>query len=128
MKVLLDTHAFLWAITDDRQLSLRAHEIFVARTNELFLSVAGVWEIVIKVQINRLPFPKPAVPYVRTQLAQNNIQVLPITLDHMAQLEGLPLHHRDPFDRILVAQSLTENWPVLSADSLLTPYEVNLIW
>jgi PIN domain nuclease of toxin-antitoxin system len=128
VKVLVDTHAFLCAITDDPQLSPRAREIFIARANDLFLSVASLWEIVIKVQIDRLRLPKPVIPYLRTQLAQNNIHVLPITLDHIAQMEALPLHHRDPFDRILVAQSLQEDWFILSADPLLAAYGAKSVW
>lgn len=128
MKILLDTHAFLWAITEDAQLSLRAREIFTARTSELFLSVASIWEILIKVQLKKLPLTKPVVPFLREQLANNNIHVLPLVLDHVARLEDLPVHHRDPFDRILVAQSLEEGWPLLSADPLLARYPTELIW
>lgn len=128
MKILLDTHAFLWAITEDAQLSLRAREIFTARTSELFLSVASIWEILIKVQLRKLPLTKPVVPFLREQLANNKIHVLHIVLDHVARLEDLPVHHRDPFDRILVAQSLEEGWPLLSADPLLARYPTELIW
>jgi PIN domain nuclease of toxin-antitoxin system len=128
MKILLDTHAFLWAITEDAQLSVRAREIFTARTSELFLSVASIWEILIKVQLKKLPLTKPVVPFLREQLANNNIHVLPIVLDHVARLEDLPVHHRDPFDRILVAQSMEEGWPLLSADPLLARYPAELIW
>jgi PIN domain nuclease of toxin-antitoxin system len=128
MKVLLDTHAFLWAITEDAQLSVRAREIFTARMSELFLSVASIWEIIIKVQLKKLPLTKPVVPFLREQLANNNIHVLPITLDHVARLEHLPVRHRDPFDRILVAQSLEEGWPLLSADPVLASYPTELIW
>jgi PIN domain nuclease of toxin-antitoxin system len=128
MKILLDTHAFLWAITEDAQLSRRAREIFTARTSELFLSVASIWEILIKVQLKKLPLTKPVIPFLREQLANNNIHVLPIVLDHVARLEDLPVHHRDPFDRILLAQSLEEGWPLLSADPLLARYPAELIW
>ncbi len=128
MKILLDTHAFLWAITEDAQLSRRAREIFMARTSELFLSVASIWEILIKVQLKKLPLTKPVISFLREQLANNNIHVLPIVLDHVARLEDLPMHHRDPFDRILVAQSLEEGWPLLSADPLLARYPAELIW
>ena len=109
-------------------MSLRAREIFTARTSELFLSVASIWEILIKVQLKKLPLTKPVVPFLREQLANNNIHVLPIVLDHVARLEDLPVHHRDPFDRILVAQSIEEGWPLLSADPLLVRYPAELIW
>ena len=128
MKVLLDTHTFLWAITDDSNLSRRAREIFVSRASDLFLSVASVWEILIKVQIKKLPLPRPAMPYLREQIATNGVQILPIVLDHVARLEALPAHHRDPFDRILVAQSMEEGWPIVSADPLLMKYPAQLIW
>lgn len=127
MKVLLDTHAFLWAITDDPQLSRRAREVF-SGAGDLFLSVASVWEILIKVQIRKLPLPGPVVPYLRGQLAKNSVQILPVLLDHVARLEQLPMHHRDSFDRILVAQSAEEGLPILSADPLLGKYPVTLIW
>ena len=101
---------------------------FHARTSELLPSVASIWEILIKVQLKKLPLTKPIVPFLREQLANNNIHVLPIVLDHVARLEDLPVHHRDPFDRILVAQSLEEGWPLLSADPLLARYPTELIW
>jgi PIN domain nuclease of toxin-antitoxin system len=127
VKVLLDTHAFLWAITDDPQLSRRAREVF-SGPGDLFLSVASIWEILIKVQIRKLPLPRPVVPYLRGQLAKNSVQILPVLLDHVARLEQLPMHHRDPFDRILVAQSAEEGLPILTADPLLGKYPVTLIW
>jgi len=128
VKALLDTHAFLWAITEDSSLSKRAGEIFVSRSSDLFFSVARVWEILIRVQIKKLPLPKPAMPYLREQLALNHIQILPIMLDHVTRMEELPAHHRDPFDRILIAQSVEEGWPIVSVDPLLKAYLVELIW
>jgi PIN domain nuclease of toxin-antitoxin system len=128
VKVLLDTHTFLWAITDDSNLSRRAREIFVSRASDLFLSVASVWEILIKVQIKKLPLPEPAMPYLREQIATNDVRILPIMLDHVARLEELPAYHRDPFDRILVAQSMEEGWPIVSADPLLKKYPAQLLW
>jgi PIN domain nuclease of toxin-antitoxin system len=128
VKYLLDTHAFLWAITEDPQLSRTAREVFLAPSSDLFFSVASIWEILIKVQIKKLSLPPPAMPYVREHLARNRIQVLPIQIDHVARLEELPLHHRDPFDRILVAQSLEEDLPILTSDPLLGRYSTQLIW
>jgi PIN domain nuclease of toxin-antitoxin system len=128
VKVLLDTHVFLWAITEDAKLSRRAREIFVSRSSELFFSVASVWEVHIKVQIKRLPLPMPAMRYLREHLATNGVQVFPIMLDHVARLEDLPIHHRDPFDRIVIAQSIEEGLPIVSADPFLKNYPVQLIW
>jgi PIN domain nuclease of toxin-antitoxin system len=128
VKALLDTHTFLWAITGNPQLSTRAREIFAAGRNELFLSAASVWEILTKVQVGKLPLPRPVGAYLKQQLTENDVQVLPILLAHVLQLEQLPLHHRDPFDRILVAQSLEENLPIVTADPLLERYAATLIW
>jgi PIN domain nuclease of toxin-antitoxin system len=128
MKILLDTHAWLWWITNNKKLSQRAHEIIASGSNELFLSVASLWEVLSKVQIGKLPFPIPAGPYVREQLTRNGVRLLSISLDHVLRLEHLPLHHRDPFDRILVAQSLEEELPILTADPLFKDYSATLIW
>ena len=127
MKYLLDTHVFLWAVTADPKLSSRAKQIFTG-DHELWFSVAGVWEILTKVQIGKLPLPSPAGAYVSAQLVRNNIRVLPITLPHALQLERLPLHHRDPFDRVLIAQSLEEELPIVTADPLLASYSATLVW
>jgi PIN domain nuclease of toxin-antitoxin system len=128
VKALLDTHAFLWAITNDRRLSRKAQAIFASGQNDLFLSVAGVWEVLIKTQIGKLKLPLPAGPYLRQQMAQNSMQVLPLRLEHVLRLEYLPLHHRDPFDRLLVAQSIEEHLPIVSSDPFLAKYPVSLLW
>ena len=128
MKVLLDTNTFLWAIRADERLSSRAREIFIAGRNELLLSVASIWEILLKVQVGKIRFEEPAVGYLKRQIFKNNIRMLPILMDHVAHLESLPLHHRDPFDRILVAQSMEENLSLLTADPLMKSYSVSVIW
>ena len=128
MKILLDTHAFLWWIRDDPRLSRRARELVTSGRNELFLSVTCVWEILTKTQTGKLRLAEPPQKFVTEQLTANNIQVLPLTLDHVLRLEQLPLHHRDPFDRILIAQSLEEEFPILSADPLLKNYSATLLW
>ena len=128
MKILLDTHAFLWWIRDDPRLSRRARELVTSGRNELFLSVTCVWEILTKTQTGKLRLAESAQKFVTEQLTANNIRVLPLTLDHVFRLEQLPLHHRDPFDRILIAQSLEEEFPILSADPLLKNYSATLLW
>lgn len=128
VKALLDTHAFLWAITDDPRLSESARQLFAAPNSDLFLSVASVWEILIKVQLKKLPLPKPAAPFLREHLVRNRIQVLPVSFEHVERLEKLPLEHRDPFDRLLIAQCLEEGLPLVSSDPLLVKYDVTLIW
>jgi PIN domain nuclease of toxin-antitoxin system len=128
VKLLLDTHAFLWAITDDPKLSEKARRMFTSNDNELLLSVASVWEILVKVQIGKLPLPKPAADYLRQQLTKNAVVILPIQLRHALRLEQLPPHHRDPFDRILIAQSLEEELPILTADPLMKNYSATIMW
>jgi len=127
MKALLDTHTFLWAISGDRKLSRRAGEIF-AGPSDLWLSVASIWEVLIKVQVGKMPLPAPVGPYLVEKLAENRVETLPISLDHVLRIEALPMHHSDPFDRILIAQSLEEKLPLVSSDTVFQRYDVELIW
>jgi PIN domain nuclease of toxin-antitoxin system len=108
-------------------MSRHAREIF-AGSADLSFSMASIWEILIKVQAGKLKFPRPAGRYVIRKLAENRIEILPITIDHLLALERLPLHHRDPFDRMLIAQSMEENIPVITADRVFARYPVELIW
>ncbi len=126
MKALLDTHAFLWAVTDDPRLSVRARQIL--RTADLFLSVASLWEIVTKVQIGKLVLPEASSRYLPRHVAALGAELLPIQAAHVLRLESLPLHHRDPFDRLLIAQSLEGRLPLVSADPLLAPYGAEVRW
>jgi PIN domain nuclease of toxin-antitoxin system len=127
MKAILDTHAFLWALSGDARMSRHARDVF-AGSADLFFSMASIWEILIKVQSGKLNFPRPAGPYVLSKLAENRIECLPITIDHLLALERLPMRHRDPFDRMLIAQSLQENLPVITSDPLFARYSVQIIW
>ena len=127
MKAILDTHAFLWALAGDERMSSHARDIFAGST-DLSLSIASVWEILIKVQSGKLNFPRPAGPYLLTRLAENRIKKLSISIDHLLAFERLPLHHRDPFDRILIAQSIEENWPIITADPMFRRYPIQVIW
>jgi len=127
MKAILDTHAFLWALAGDGRMSRHAREIF-AGSSDLSLSIASVWEILIKVQAGKLNLPRPAGKYVIRKLAENRIEILPISVDHLLAVERLPMHHRDPFDRMLIAQSMEENIPVVTADRIFTRYPVEVIW
>jgi PIN domain nuclease of toxin-antitoxin system len=127
MKAILDTHAFLWALAGDERMSRLARDTFTGPAT-LLLSIASVWEILIKVQSGKLNLPRPAAPYVIRKLAENGIEVLYICLDHLLALERLPMHHRDPFDRMLIAQSMEENLPIVTSDKLFASYDVPLIW
>ena len=127
MKALLDTHTFLWAISGDERLSRRAAEVF-AGPSDLWLSVVSIWEILIKVQIGKMLLPVPTGPYIVKKLVENRIETLAVSRDHVLRVETLPMHHHDPFDRILIAQSLEENIPVVTADRVFARYSVELIW
>ena len=128
MRVLLDTHVFLWWNEGSPKLSKRALRILADPANSLILSVASAWEIAIKTQAGKLRIPEDAATYVPTRAAHYGMEILPIHLAHALQLETLPLHHRDPFDRILIVQSQIEKLPILTADPAIRAYSVDAIW
>jgi PIN domain nuclease of toxin-antitoxin system len=128
MRALLDTHAFLWFITADARLGLAAKRMIEDARYDLFLSVASIWEIAIKAGMGRLPLPEPIRTFIPQQVADNEITVLPVAVKHALDVAELPPHHRDPFDRLLVAQALAENVPILSADTALDPYGIRRVW
>jgi len=126
MNILLDTHIFLWALTDESKLSARVRKLLP--TANTWFSVASIWEILIKSQAGRLPLPPPVGPFVISKLAFNGVRVLPVTTDHVLRIEFLPGHHRDPFDRMLIAQSQAEKLPLVTADPIFARYAVEVIW
>ena len=128
MKALLDTHTFLWWIANDPQLSLRARQVMVDSNTELFVSVASGWEIAIKSHLGKLRLPPDLQGFVAEQVRVNGIQVLPIEMMHVLHVHTLPDHHRDPFDRLLVAQSQLEKMPILTGDAQIGRYAVTVIW
>jgi PIN domain nuclease of toxin-antitoxin system len=128
MKALLDTHTFLWWITDDPQLPPRVREIISGGDNALFLSAASGWEITIKARLGRLRLPDNPERFIIEQLSLNAMTSLPIQLSHALHVYALPTYHRDPFDRILVAQSQLEKLPILTADPQIARYPVEVIW
>ena len=128
MRALLDTHAFLWWISDDCRLSGQAREIIGDGRNELFFSVVSGWEISIKAGLGRLDVPEDLESFIADQLSRNAIQGLPIYLRHALYTRVLPDHHRDPFDRILVSQAVLEEMSLLSADSQISSYPIEVIW
>ena len=127
MRALLDTHTFLWAISGSAKLSRRAERMFIG-PSDLWLSVASIWEILIKAQIGKINLPAPTGAYLVKKLSENRIEALPVTLDHVLRVETLPMHHSDPFDRILIAQSIVEGLPVVTGDPKFESYPVQAIW
>jgi PIN domain nuclease of toxin-antitoxin system len=126
MKVLLDTHTFIWALIDEGRLSPRARRLMGA--SELWWSVVSLWEAIQKAQLGKLSVPLPAGPFLSGQLISNHVRLLPVSLSHVLRVEELPLHHRDPFDRLLIAQSIEEGWPIITADPWFARYPVEVIW
>lgn len=128
MNLLLDTHVFIWMDSDAERLSDTASALLQDEDNHLYLSLASVWEMQIKHQLGKLTFEKPLAEIIQDQIAQNGIQLLPITLPHILGLSDLPHHHRDPFDRLIISQALLEDYTLISHDEQFEKYEVNLIW
>jgi len=128
MKVLLDTHAFLWSITGDDRLSKTAEEIFLDPDNNLFFSAASFWEICIKMSLGKLSLKRGWFKTIQEEMRINAVQWLPVEMQHCVELTKLPFHHRDPFDRMLIAQTMAEDLQLLSRDGRLSAYEIELIW
>jgi PIN domain nuclease of toxin-antitoxin system len=128
MKLLLDTHAFLWFISGDSRLSTHAKELIEDISNERFLSVVSIWEMVIKSSIGKLVIPTPIEELVKEHVIGNDIQVFPIETAHFDTLYSLPFHHKDPFDRMMIAQAICENMSILSTDGNFPHYPVQIEW
>ena len=128
MKILADTHTFLWFVTDAPQLSAKAKTILEAPDTERFFSLASVWELAIKTGLGKLTLRKRLEEFLPEQLAANRFALLNIAAEHAFRVARLPLHHRDPFDRMLVAQCLAENLPLVSSDAALDAYGIKRLW
>jgi PIN domain nuclease of toxin-antitoxin system len=128
MRAILDTNIFLWWNTDDARLSDSVRQFIADGRNELYLSAASAWEIAIKAARGRLSLPAPPQEYVTDRLVLHSIQPLSITSRHALQIYILPDHHRDPFDRLLVAQAQIEDLPILTADRVFARYDVKTIF
>ena len=128
MKYLLDTHAFLWFVIDDKRISTNAKSIIKDSKNEIFFSAASAWEMAIKIKLNRLKIKGNLESFIIEQLSANNILPLSITISHSLYTERLPQFHKDPFDRIIIAQSIVENLQLISADKDIRKYNLKLVW
>ncbi|MEO1257005.1 MAG: type II toxin-antitoxin system VapC family toxin [Bacteroidota bacterium] len=128
MKYLLDTHTFLWFINDDESLSPTAKQLVEDPVNHIFLSVASIWEMAIKISIGKLEMPSPFTDFISKQLQNNTIEVLNISIAHAGIMVTLPFHHRDPFDRLLIAQSTFEDTPIIGRDAIFDEYNIQRIW
>ncbi len=128
MRLLLDTNAFLGFVLDEPNLGKRAREVIGDAANDVEVSPATLWEIAIKIRLGKYALPEPFEPFVERQLSVNHFALLPIEPKHLAILTTLPFHHRDPFDRLLVAQAMVEDIPLFSNDAALEAYPIERIW
>jgi PIN domain nuclease of toxin-antitoxin system len=128
MNYLLDTHTFLWFINEDESLSGTAKVLVEDSKNTAHLSIASLWEIAIKVSVGKLEIPSPFLGFMLRQLHDNNITLLEIRPEHTGIVATLPFHHRDPFDRIIIAQAVVEKLPIIGKDEIFKAYGVELLW
>ena len=128
MKYLLDTHTLLWFLKGDKKLSDKARQLIDSPRNEKFISIVSLWEIAIKVSLGKLVLNKPFEKLFPEQLDFNRIEILDITVDCLIKLTTLPFHHRDPFDRLIIAQTLVEGFPIIGTDTIFDAYGINREW
>ncbi|OGQ80603.1 MAG: twitching motility protein PilT [Deltaproteobacteria bacterium RIFOXYA12_FULL_58_15] len=128
MSLLLDTHVFLWWITDSAKLSETVRHALADGSTRVFWSAASTWEVAIKYAIGRLPLPSPPGQYLPQHLELNGLRSLPVLDKHAYRAAALPKHHADPFDRMLVAQAQEEDLCLVSSDSNIARYAVSVLW
>jgi PIN domain nuclease of toxin-antitoxin system len=128
MRLLLDTHSLLWYLTSDPRLSKKAATVLADPATEAFVSAATLWEIVIKASLGKLELAKAFEELFPAQLESNNFELLPVEIRHLQRLGELPFHHRDPFDRLLIAQAIEDSLVILGRDEAFGAYPVATIW
>jgi PIN domain nuclease of toxin-antitoxin system len=128
MRLSLDTHVFLWSLTEDSRLSPHVRDALNEPTNDVFVSAVVAWEIMIKVALGKLAVPEDVTYWLPSELRRRNLTPLGIDLLHVLALERLPQHHRDPFDRLLLAQARAESLTIVSHDRVLAAYDVPVLW
>ena len=128
MRLLLDTHAFLWFLAGDSRLRAAARRRVEDKANDKFLSIASIWEMAIKVSLGKLELDDPLGEIVGRGAGENGIALIGISKDHVLRVSTLPWHHRDPFDRLLAAQAMHEGMTLLTGDSAFEAYGVRRVW
>ena len=128
MRLLLDTHAFLWFLLDDPKLSMAAGNLIDDPGNDIEISPATYWEIAIKVSLRKYELPGPLEVFIEREISINDFHILHIEPKHTAALARMPFHHRDPFDRLLIAQAMVEQIPLVSADPACDAYAITRLW
>lgn len=125
---MVDTHTFIWALLKDPRLSKTSKQILTAPDRELVFSMVSLWEASIKIKLGKLQSVGSSIAYLRAEMNEYGMELLPIRFEHLLQLETLPPHHGDPFDRLLIAQAIVESLPILTEDAKFKPYAVKLLW
>lgn len=128
MKLLLDTHALIWFISGDDRLGEQAKEAFLNQDNKLYFSKASLWEMTIKISLGKLVLAEHWLTAIEKEMISNGIQWLEIEIDHCKTLAALPFHHRDPFDRLLISQAISESMGIISIDHQFSHYPLDIIW
>lgn len=128
MKIILDTHAFLWFINGDEKLSLAARTAIEKPVNQCVISIVSLWEMSIKSSIGKLEIPVSIQQFYEDYIIGNGISLLPIEPIHLDKLHQLPFHHKDPFDRLIIAQAQVENIMVISCDEYFPAYDIHCLW
>lgn len=127
LRYLLDSQIFVWHLTQPSRIPIDVEAILESPDSDLVLSLASIWELSIKSASGRLPLPRPTARFVAEGATARDIDILPITIAHLEAVESLPYHHRDPFDRLIVAQGMVENLTIISADAAFSQYEAPLL-
>lgn len=127
MNILLDTHCFIWFVNGDKTLSSNSRRLIESSSNNCYISIASLWEMAIKISLEKLIIKRPFENIINI-IEENGFEILPITYDHTARVSKLSFHHRDPFDRMIIAQALTEKMAIVSHDSAFDLYRVKRIW
>ena len=128
MTLLLDSHTLLWFLRDDPQLSPTARGLIEDSGNHKLVSIASCWEIAIKAALGKMGLTEPSRTLLERELPRNNFDLLGITLEHSTSVEGLPMHHKDPFDRLLIAQAIIERISIVSVDAQFDAYPISRLW
>lgn len=128
MNYVLDTHPFLWIVAEDGRLSRKAKRLFLDKSNNIFLSVASIWEMAIKISLGKLALDEPLATFIKNHVEGNDIKILEIQPRHVYPLEDLPFHHHDPFDRLIIAQCMAEGYSVICTDPAFDEYPVSRVW
>ena len=128
MRVLIDTHIFIWYVQNSERLPSSITAIINNGRNDILLSIASVWEMAIKQSTGKLNLGTPYASFIAEQMRLNSMELLPVRLEHLDLITTLPLHHRDPFDRLLIAQAIVEDIILISADRVFALYPVRVMW